>query len=133
MQLTQKISRLYRPRVYAVKFARKRVVSGKNPEIATGAYKDSDRAVRPGVRPRQVHMRKATGSGRDRPQQGSRRVGTRRRQSDVMIATGRSNQTARLRRSDSSRSDSDGATVATRPLNAAYQAVVFTGSASDSD
>ncbi|MQM09522.1 hypothetical protein Taro_042397 [Colocasia esculenta] len=45
-----------------------------NPEIATEAYKDSDRAVRPGVRSRQVHMRKATravrhGSGRDRSQQ----------------------------------------------------------------
>ncbi|MQM00104.1 hypothetical protein Taro_032835 [Colocasia esculenta] len=54
-----------------------------NPEIATGAYKDSDRAVRPGVR----------------PQQGSRRVGTRKRQDVVKNATGRSDQAARSRRS----------------------------------
>ncbi|MQM09521.1 hypothetical protein Taro_042396 [Colocasia esculenta] len=85
-----------------------------NPEIATGAYKDSDRAVRPGVRSRQVHIRKATGvvrpgSGRDRPQQGSRRVGTRKRQGVVKNATGRSDQAARSRRSAASRSDRDGA------------------------
>ncbi|MQM13489.1 hypothetical protein Taro_046415 [Colocasia esculenta] len=32
-----------------------------NHEIATGAYKDSDRAVRPGVRSRQATARIATG------------------------------------------------------------------------
>ncbi|MQM14872.1 hypothetical protein Taro_047806 [Colocasia esculenta] len=32
-----------------------------NPEIATGAYKDSDRVVRPGVRSRQATARVMTG------------------------------------------------------------------------
>ncbi|MQM04541.1 hypothetical protein Taro_037344 [Colocasia esculenta] len=46
-----------------------------NPEIATGAYEDSDRAVRPGVRSRQ-----ATGAVRP---------GVRLRQATTRIATGR--------------------------------------------
>ncbi|MQL95634.1 hypothetical protein Taro_028300 [Colocasia esculenta] len=35
-------------------------MTGKNPEIATGVYKDGNRDVRTGVRSRQVYMRKAT-------------------------------------------------------------------------
>ncbi|MQL68902.1 hypothetical protein Taro_001173 [Colocasia esculenta] len=65
------------------------MVSGKNPEIATWAYKDGDRAVRPGVRSRQGLTRKATGlSGSDSGSMiatkrlvaiGSRRFGLSRR------------------------------------------------------
>ncbi|MQM14679.1 hypothetical protein Taro_047615 [Colocasia esculenta] len=72
-------------------------------------------------------------ASRDRPYQGSRRVGTRKRQGVVMNATGRSGQTERSRRSAESRSDRDGVAVAMRHQNAAHRAVAFIGSAPDPD
>ncbi|MQL89443.1 hypothetical protein Taro_022011, partial [Colocasia esculenta] len=70
-----------------------------NPEIATGAYKDSDRAVRPGVKTR---------------------LGGQIRQHDRDGATRRDQITTVW-------------IVMTRPQNAAYRAVAFTGSAPDPD